>query len=130
MLMEDIHVRQVSGEPRRRWFSDENFDLIVWFQEDSHVYGFQLCYDKQHKEKVFTWLSDRGFSHQNMNSGEEGPLANRTPVLGKTTKTFEADRVLNALRAVDAPLTDEVKHLVYEKISEFGTDGVSHGKRN
>lgn len=30
MLSEDMHVRQIEGEPKRRWFSNSEFDLIVW----------------------------------------------------------------------------------------------------
>jgi len=30
MLEESEYVRQVKGEPKRRWFSDDYFDLIVW----------------------------------------------------------------------------------------------------
>ena len=39
MLSEDSHVRQPEGEPPRRWFSDDYFDLIVWLdrQESSAV---------------------------------------------------------------------------------------------
>ena len=32
MLSEDTHVRQIEGEPKRRWFSDYYFDLIVWLE--------------------------------------------------------------------------------------------------
>ena len=32
VLTEDLNVRQVKGEPRRRWFSDADLDLIVWLE--------------------------------------------------------------------------------------------------
>ena len=31
MLVEYRNVRQIRGEGHRRWFSDEYFDLIVWY---------------------------------------------------------------------------------------------------
>ena len=30
MLTESRNIRQNPGEDHRRWFSDEEFDLIVW----------------------------------------------------------------------------------------------------
>ncbi len=32
-LVEIIHVRQVPGDPRRRWFSSDDMDLIVWYDD-------------------------------------------------------------------------------------------------
>jgi len=39
MLREIRDVRQVSGEPMRRWFSDEDFDLIVWLDPEDRIIG-------------------------------------------------------------------------------------------
>ncbi len=47
MLRELKQVRQHKGEPRRRWFNDDYFDLIVWFSEKDSISGFQLCCDKE-----------------------------------------------------------------------------------
>jgi len=42
MLRELSHVRQAFEEPRRRWFADDYFDLIVWVGNRSEYIGFQL----------------------------------------------------------------------------------------
>jgi hypothetical protein len=55
-------VRQVPGEPTRRWFSDENFDLIVCFAPENEVIGFQLCYDKEIEQKALSWLKQDGYT--------------------------------------------------------------------
>jgi hypothetical protein len=39
MLMEMANVRQALPEPRRRWFADDYFDLMVWVgkrEADAH----------------------------------------------------------------------------------------------
>jgi hypothetical protein len=47
MLTEVQNTRQIKNEGRRRWFTDSDFDLIVWYEADSSsIAGFQLCYEK------------------------------------------------------------------------------------
>ena len=54
-LVEIIHVRQVPGDPRRRWFSSDDMDLIVWYDDSDAPIGFQLCYDKLRSERALRW---------------------------------------------------------------------------
>ncbi len=70
MLGEVKHCRQVHGEPRRRWFTNESLDLIVWYNPDNTVYGFQLCYDKGKGERALTWVEGRGYTHRRVDTGE------------------------------------------------------------
>ena len=44
MLQEWKQARQRPEEGDRRWFRDERFDLIIWY-ESGVIVGFQLCYD-------------------------------------------------------------------------------------
>src|SRR5919197_6045866 len=73
MLAELNHARQAAGERYRRWFMDDYFDLIVWYDPDDEIYGFQLCYDKPGRERVITWKKDAGFSHEAVDDGEGRP---------------------------------------------------------
>ncbi len=70
MLKEIQNARQIEGEPKRRWFSNRFFDLIVWFKNDNEITGFQLCYNISFDEKGLTWLKDKGFSHNSIDEGE------------------------------------------------------------
>jgi hypothetical protein len=79
--MLDQPIQHVRGEYDRRWFVDECFDLIVWYNSRGVIQGFQLCYDKPHSERAFTWLMDRGFSHMQVDSGEANAFGNQTPIL-------------------------------------------------
>ncbi len=60
MLRELADVRQIPGEPRRRWFADDYFDLIVWFDKRGQIIGFQLCYDLPRDEHALTWHEEHG----------------------------------------------------------------------
>jgi hypothetical protein len=43
--------------------ADDYFDLIVWYEPDGGVHGFQLCYDKPGRERALTWTLVDGFRH-------------------------------------------------------------------
>ena len=72
MLREISDVKQNSGEPRRRWFSDENFDLIVW-EDGGEVAGFQLCYEKGGDQRAVTWFPESGLRNCAVDNGEDRP---------------------------------------------------------
>ena len=65
MLVEIKDVSQDDEPGYRRWFIDNYFDLIIWYDDDDTITGFQLCYDKAEAERSLTWIKDRGFSHNN-----------------------------------------------------------------
>ena len=44
--------KPVAGDRDRRWIADEYFDLIVWYEDDQTIHGFQLCYDKPGRERA------------------------------------------------------------------------------
>ena len=66
---------------RRRWFSDADWDLIVWLTGPGEIWGFQLCYDRVRAERALTWTRETGYSHDRIDDGEGSPTKNRTPVL-------------------------------------------------
>lgn len=83
VLREISNVRQIEGEPRRRWFSNANFDLYVWQSADGEISAFQLAYDKQDDERIVSWQRDRGLTHAAVDGGEarrDGPFKG-TPIL-------------------------------------------------
>jgi hypothetical protein len=117
-VLDTAAKRPVSGDYDRRWISDDYFDLIVWYNSGDTIHGFQLCYDKAHWERALTWLSDRGFSHMEVDSGDDTAYANRTPVL-VPDGSFPADKVLAEFARRGRTLPVELRKLVTEKITEF-----------
>lgn len=82
MLREFTDVSQQRGvKGKRRWFSDNEMDLIVWYTEDDKVTGFQLCYDRGGHERAFTWKADGTMTHDAVDGGESSPIRNDSPVL-------------------------------------------------
>jgi hypothetical protein len=81
-LKEVANVRQVPGEPRRRWFESPEFDLVVWYDAAGAPESFQLCYDKGAGERAVTWQPGTGLEHSAVDSGEDVGLGyKRAPTL-------------------------------------------------
>ena len=82
MLSEYENVQQIEGEPMRRWFSDDFFDLIVWFSKEKIILGFQLCYDMHGNQRALTWKRPDAYFHQRIDDGEGRPGKHEsTPIL-------------------------------------------------
>jgi hypothetical protein len=115
-LRELEHTRQVAGEPRRRWFSSPDLDLIVWLDEGDAVLGFQLCYDKTRGERALTWHADRGYEHAAVDDGEASPSQYKsTPILvadGRLDRERVADLFREASDDVPRRIRDTVARII------------------
>ncbi|PYN13023.1 MAG: hypothetical protein DME05_19975 [Candidatus Rokuibacteriota bacterium] len=101
--------------------SDDYFDLIVWYEPNGRLLGFQLCYDKPRRERALTWTLIGGFVHSRIDSGEQKPTADRTPIL-MPDGSFPAEIVRREFLVRAAALPDEIGGLVLSKIDEFAAD--------
>lgn len=113
-------IKPVAHDRDRRWVSDEYFDLIVWYESDDGIHGFQLCYDKPHRERALTWTRDRGFLHTAIDSGEFKPTANRTPIL-VTDGAFPFEQVRQEFIARSGLLPLDIRELVLARIKDYET---------
>lgn len=120
MLYEIRGVRQIKDEGFRKWFADDDMDLVIWYEDDSlsSLLGFQLSYDKQSDEHALTWTEAEGFSHNMIDTGEVMLSAKMTPIL-TAAEGFDGPRLkagfLNAATLVD----DATRTLVCSKIDEY-----------
>ncbi len=112
MLKEYTRVRQIEGESKRRWFSDDYFDLIVWFNDRDEPTGFQLCYDIARTQRALTWQPHTGFTHHKIDDGESRPgKVKASPVLvpdGLFDSATIARRFRDAGQCIDTQITDFV----------------------
>ncbi len=118
MLTELENVPQHGGR-RRRWFRSAKQEIIVWFSEDDTIWGFQLCYDLDRKEKALTWTRDQGFSHERVDDGEDVGLRHkRTPIL-VTDGAFEADRVRREFLSIAASVPESIVAFVGARLRQY-----------
>src|ERR1035437_9349243 len=119
MLEEVRNVRQIPGEPRRRWFAQYDLDLIVWFNADKTIHGFQLCYQQDGEEKAITWTSDQGFSHKRIDDGEGRPARYKmTPIL-VPDGTFDKPSVIALFESSAQQLDSDIVAFVSKTLATY-----------
>lgn len=116
MLSEVRNVRQIRGEGTRRWFTDPYFDLIVWYADDGRLFGFQLCYDKQGRERAFTWRRNQRCQHERIDDGETSGQSRMSPVI-VAEDSPPVDRVADRFRKESEQIPPEIARLVCAIIS-------------
>jgi Uri superfamily endonuclease len=111
MLTEYRNVRQNPGEDRRRWFSDEDIDLIVWQADSGRLSGFQLCYNKQRTEHALMWRAGQSLEHYRVDNGEPGPRQNLSPMMANAPLLQVGD-VQDRFAARSAEIDADVRNQV------------------
>ncbi|HNW43122.1 MAG TPA: hypothetical protein PKI19_01365 [Elusimicrobiales bacterium] len=119
MLREEMNIRQVPGDPPRRWWSDEYFDLIVWFAPDKTVWGFQLCYDRDRKPRALTWTRANGYTHSGIDDGEGwSPSAHKGSPILVADGLFDTKSIGDKLAAAAGGLPPEIRSVVLNKVRQ------------
>lgn len=115
-LSENKNVRQRPEEGFRRWFLNEFFDVIVWYESaGGQLLGFQLCYNRTVDERAFTWQRDKRSSHfVSSGSDERGVPWIATAVLHGDAGAVPRD-VLERLQAEQGDLDDDLLDLIVEQ---------------
>jgi len=106
-------------DPSRKWFSDEYCDLIVWYDAQQKITGFQLCYDVRNNEHALTWQEGKGFDHHRIDSGETQPQMNMTPIL-IPDGAVPYQKLLHQFKERASGLDPEIFELVIRTLSEAG----------
>jgi hypothetical protein len=119
-MHETKNVRQIDGEPFRRWFWSDFFDLIVWISDNKEIAGFQLCYDKNRYQRVLTWKKDAGYSHDRIDDGEISPNKYKaTPIL-TADGIFEEKKIAELFKEESGSIDKLISDFIYSKILEYG----------
>ena len=116
-MLKDSPVSSVSGDTPRKWISDDYFDLIIWYR-DQTVTGFQLCYGKPYAEWALTWQEGDRYSHCQIDSGDDEATSNRTPIL-ITGGTFPKDKIISEFTIQAKELPVEIQNLVLSKLHKY-----------
>ena len=119
MLQEVRRTRQIPGEPHRRWFRDETFDLFVWYASRDNITGFQLTYSVMGEERALIWSQDIGFSHNRVDDGEGRPGRHKMTPTILPDGQFDGRYVLELFEAACTEIDPEVVEVVTRKIKEY-----------
>jgi len=115
-LSEVREVRQIRGEGFRRWFRNDNMELVVWYADD--IVGFQLCYDvSRSSERAMTWTFKSGYRHNRVDNG--GPAHSlMTPIL-VSDGHFDSLSIANQFLEAAVNLEKVLKDFIYNKIKGY-----------
>jgi hypothetical protein len=119
LLYEIANVRQICGEPTRRWFASLGHDLIVWIANGDDPVAFQLCYDKGWKERAITWRAGRGFDHARVDNGESIPGGYKGTPLLVPDGPFPKARVHDEFMTVAVRVPASIKSFVARRILRY-----------
>lgn len=121
MLREITRIQQPDPNRRRRWFQDGYFDLFLWQTAAGAIDTLQLCYDIQRRERALRWSEAQGFFHDGVDTGEDSPLADRSPQFVRDG-AFQWSEVRSRFRDAADDLPAEIREFVLAKIDEYWRD--------
>jgi len=113
---DDHHNRSLE----RRWFLDEYFELILWLDQDKQVVEFQLCYDRPDNEHVMLWSAERGFSHQQVDSGEQRPGKPKATPVFIPDGVCDWEGLAERFQKASAEIDPDIAWFIYEKVLAYG----------
>ena len=119
-LLELKSSQQPIDGRRRRWFYSPDMDLVVWYEADDSISGFELYYDKNVREHVFIWQSEGGFTHLAVDDGEQKPVLEykEAPILIPDGHV-DAGHIKGLFEASCDGLPAELLTLVRSKLDRF-----------
>lgn len=116
-MLREEKVRQNKGEPPRRWFADDYFDLILW-GEGADISQMQLCYERGGDEHALVWHREGGFHHFRVDEGESGSLKKSSPMMRDDGK-FDAARLRREFAARSRRIDPGIRRWVKRRIKEY-----------
>ena len=117
MLQEIQNIKQIEGEPRRRWFTDPMLDIYVWYDDDDNVIQFQLCYDKGPGEQALTWREGEGKVHHGVDDGESGVYRMKsTPVIVADTD-YDPGKIITLVKKYGGKLEHDLYEFILSALS-------------
>lgn len=117
-MLKEYDTFQHPGEMKRRWFSDDYFDVIVWQDNACAITEFQLCYDKNGKERAVTWTRGGGFRHNRIDTGESSPLKNQSPIL-LADGLFPASEVLGIFIVNSGEIEPYIRSFIADRLKDY-----------
>ncbi len=91
MLREVAHVSRSPKEGPRRCFADERMHLLVWYEDDGKIHGFELTYENAEGPRVVRWLPDGGWLHARVEDGAPHPFLDASAMLVSCREPVSAD---------------------------------------
>jgi hypothetical protein len=117
MLREISSTRQINVDKSKRWFTDSNMELFIWFKNQMPV-SFQLSYNKCQLEHSINWNIKTGFTHY-LIKPEHRHIRHRISSCYPAERTFDtratAREFLRASEHINVSLAD----FIFARLLEY-----------
>jgi hypothetical protein len=114
-MLKERRTKQSSDKLKRRWFSDEYYDLIVWEDPQGEIAQFELCYDKYRNEHSFFWSKKEGLMHLKVDDGEITGGHKMSPIYMADGK-FDCKSMADKFWAESTTIDPEIAKFIHQKI--------------
>ena len=122
MIEEYKNIRQIENDVFRRYFSDQYFELYIFYKLNKEdITGFQLIYKKGKSQRVYTWMQDQGFKHSKIDDGDDKTGRNRSPIL-VDDGLFDKKNILKKFIKSSQNIEKKLVDFIVEKILEYERD--------
>lgn len=118
MLQEINNIQQDTQDKFRRWFTDNNMDLFVWFSQNAPV-CFQLSYNKQSDEKSICWDAETRFQHYVIDTGETEPMNYKETPMCLFDDEFDLYSVAPEFLRRSEHIEPSLADFIYARIMEY-----------
>ena len=120
MLREVSHINQEAGKPFQRWFTDDYFDLFVWFDDADEIIQFQLAYKKNTAyEKTLIWKLESGYDHFGIDDGENYPGRIKAAPILVADGIFNCQKIADRFSANSGSIDQRVATFVEQKLLAY-----------
>ena len=118
-MLRESNTAQKEKGVFRRWFEDDYFILIVWYNiSEGAVFSFQLCYNKYYDEHALTWERRSGFLHNRIDNKREPGKYAPTPIL-VDDGIFPAEDILKKFMKSCKNIDEKVSSFVVIRLIEL-----------
>ena len=121
MMREISHVRQDRRGLKRRWFTDDRWDLYVW-EEHDRIAGFQLCYGKDAYERALTWMEGESPYHAAIDNGSIGGANRRHAPILVADGVMPIRAVADRFRVDSTDIDPAVRDYVITRLERLQTE--------
>ena len=95
MLIEIKNIEQDHSGVFRRWFTCDNMDLFVWYNEECQVDSFQLTFSDLNGEYLVNWSADAGFQYAYPSRDNIEHVTHKASILVQPGRRFSLKRVFD-----------------------------------
>lgn len=118
------NVRQIPGEPLRRYFTHDDIDLLVWVRKN-RVFGFQLITPWRESQIAITWYDGKGLSLGEVDDGEGRPARPKmSPLL--VSQDFKITTIQDIFQVISEKLPPGLATIIEKEITGCRTTVTPH----